>query len=325
MTEKVNSAAANAQGAAKKVNRRGISNNTQAVSRLKFHEKDAAQNGLFMAHLDSVSVEWSQSADGNSFAGLKMPRLVFTFASNHTDAKERRYAVKTLFPVESNVDTIPGGKNAWQVDALLNWTKHLLDVFYLKGRDLTPDEEDALTLTFEDYTEDENGNLQYNAVDAQDVLYGYRHIFENVAAMLNGQFNLADGATAKPCFKDGNGKPLSCWIKLLRATRNRKGDWVDVDKSKDLQFTAFVGSGAIELVKMKEGKILPPVILAIDKVKESITPKQTNKTPTVGVPGIPGMPGMTGGAVVPPVGGEFAGGAPAGAGFDPTATDDLPF
>ena len=39
----------------------------------------------------------------------------------------------------------------------------------------------------------------------------------------------------------------------------------------------------------------------------------------------PGMPGMAGGAVVPPVGGEFAAGAPAGAGFDPTATDDLPF
>ena len=67
MTEMVNGAAANAQGAAKKVNRRGISNKTQAVSRLKFHEKDAAQNGLFMAHLDSVAVEWSQSADGNSF------------------------------------------------------------------------------------------------------------------------------------------------------------------------------------------------------------------------------------------------------------------
>lgn len=198
-------------------------------------------------------------------------------------------------------------------------------MFYLKGRELTVEEENALTLTFEDYTEDENGNIEYNAVDAQEVLNGYRHIFDNVAAMLNGQFNLADGATPKPYFKDANGKPISCWIKLLRATRNRKGDWVDVDRSKDLQFTSFVGSGAIELVKMKEGKILPPVILAIDKVKESITPKQTNKTPTVGVPGIPGMPGMNGGAVVPPVGGEFGAGAPAGAGFDPTATDDLPF
>ena len=325
MTEKVNSAAANAQGAAKKVNRRGINNNTQAVSRLKFHEKDAAQNGLFMAHLDSVSVEWSQSADGNSFAGLKMPRLVFTFASNHTDAKERRYAVKTLFPIESNVDTIPNGDKAWQVDNVLNTIKHILDVFYFKGREMTIEEEDALTLDFVDFTEDENGNVEYEAVDAQAVLDGYRKMFDNAAAMLNGQFNLADGAVAKPCFKDANGKFINCWIKLLRATRNRKGDWVDVDRSKDLQFTSFVGSGAIELVKMKEGKILPPVILAIDKVKESITPKQTNKTPTVGVPGIPGMPGMTGGAVVPPVGGEFAGGAPAGAGFDPTATDDLPF
>ena len=73
---------------------------------------------------------------------------------------------------------------------------------------------------------------------------------------------------------------------------------------------------------MKEGKILPPVILSIDKVRESITPKQTNKTPTVGVPGIPGMPG---GAVVPPMGGEFTAAPSAGATFDPTATDDLPF
>ena len=160
MTEMVNGAAANAQGAAKKVNRRGISNKTQAVSRLKFHEKDAAQNGLFMAHLDSVTVEWSQSSDGNSFAGLKMPRLVFTFASNHTDAKERRYAVKTLFPIESNVETIPNGDKAWQVDNVLNSIKHVLDIFYFKGREMTVEEEDALTLDFVDFIEDENGNVE---------------------------------------------------------------------------------------------------------------------------------------------------------------------
>ena len=179
MTEMVNGAAANAQSAAKKVNRRGISNKTQAVSRLKFHEKDAAQNGLFMAHLDSVAVEWSQSADGNSFAGLKMPRLVFTFASNHTDAKERRYAVKTLFPIESNVDTIPNGDKAWQVDNVLNTIKHILDVFYFKGREMTIEEEDALALDFVDFTEDENGNVEYEAVDAQEVLDGYRKLFDN--------------------------------------------------------------------------------------------------------------------------------------------------
>ena len=32
-------------------NRRGVSNETKAVSQLKFHEKDAAQNGLFIGHL----------------------------------------------------------------------------------------------------------------------------------------------------------------------------------------------------------------------------------------------------------------------------------
>jgi hypothetical protein len=325
MTDVTSEAVAVANGAAKKVNRRGVSNKTVAAARLKFHEKDASPaNGLFMAHLDSVSVEWSQNADGNSFAGLKMPRLVVTFASNHENAKERRYVTKTFFPVESNVDTIPGGKNAWQVDAILNWTKHLLDVFYLHGRELTSAEEDALTLTFEDFTEDENGNIEYKAVDPQDVLDGYRNVFDGVAAMLNGQFNLSDGETAKPCFKDANGKAISCWIKLLRATRNRKGEWVDVDRSKDLSFTSFVGSGAVELVKMKDGKVLPPVILTIDKVKESITPKQTNKTPTVGVPGVPGMPGMAaGGTVVPPMGTEFN--SPAGSAFDPTSTDDMPF
>ena len=322
MTEKVNSAAANAQGAAKKVNRRGISNNTQAVSRLKFHEKDAAQNGLFIAHLDSVSVEWSQSADGNSFAGLKMPRLVFTFASNHADAKERRYAVKTLFPIESNVDTIPNGDKAWQVDNVLNTIKHILDVFYFKGREMTVEEEDALTLDFVDFTEDENGNVEYEAVDAQAVLDGYRKMFDNAAAMLNGQFNLADGAVAKPCFKDANGKFINCWIKLLRAVRNRKGSWVDVDKSKDLSFPSFVGNGFVEIVKMKDNQILPPVILTIDKVKESITPKDTEpKAPTIGAPGIPGMPG--GAAIVPPTNGNDMVGNYSN--FDPTANTDMPF
>ena len=322
MTDVTKEAAAVANGAVKK-NRRGISNNTVAAARLKFHEKDASPaNGLFMAHLDSVSVEWSQSGEGNSFAGLKMPRLVVTFASNHDNVKERRYVTKTFFPVESNVDTIPGGKNAWQVDALLNWTKHLLDVFYLKGRELTVEEEDALTLDFVDFTEDENGNVEYEAVDAQAVLDGYRKMFDNAAAMLNGQFNLADGAVAKPCFKDANGKFINCWIKLLRAIRNRKGSWVDVDKSKDLSFPSFVGNGFVEIVKMKDNQILPPVILTVDKVKESITPKDTEpKAPTIGAPGIPGMPG--GAAIVPPTAGNDM---MSGVGsFDPTANTDMPF
>lgn len=325
MTDVTKEAVAVANGAVKK-NRRGISNNTVAATRLKFHEKDASPaNGLFVAHLDSVSVEWSHSGEGNSFAGLKMPRLVFTFASNHTDAKERRYAVKTLFPIESNVDTIPNGDKAWQVDNVFNTIKHILDVFYFKGREMTIEEEDALSLDFVDFTEDENGNVEYEAVDAQAVLDGYRKMFDNAAAMLNGQFNLADGAVAKPCFKDANGKFINCWIKLLRAIRNRKGSWVDVDKSKDLSFPSFVGNGFVELVKMKDNQILPPVILTVDKVKESITPKDTEpKAPTIGAPGIPGMPGMPGGAaIVPPTASNDM---MAGVGsFDPTSQTDMPF
>ena len=187
---------------------------------------------------------------------------------------------------------------------------------------MTIEEEDALTLDFVDFTEDENGNVEYEAVDAQAVLDGYRKMFDNAAAMLNGQFNLADGAVAKPCFKDANGKFINCWIKLLRAIRNRKGSWVDVDKSKDLSFPSFVGNGFVEIVKMKDNQILPPVILTVDKVKESITPKDTEpKAPTIGAPGIPGMPG--GDAIVPPTAGNDM---MAGVGsFDPTSQTDMPF
>ena len=315
MTNEKESAAVVANGAAKKVNRRGINNSRHAVNRLKFHEKDAASNGLFVAHLDSVSVDWSVNAEAKAFTGLRVPRLTFTFASNHTNVNERRYIVKTLFPVESNVDTIPDGKDAWQVDNVLNWAKHILDVLYFKGREMTPEEEDALTLTFEDFTEDENGNIQYVAIEPQDVIDGYRHVFENVAAMINGTFNLADGETAKPCYKDANGNPISLWIKLLRAVRNRKGDWTNVDKGGELSFTGFVGSGAIEVVKGNN----PPAILRIDAAKESITPKQVNKTPSVGVPQ---MPGMGAGIAIP-----SASSIPNGADNSAFAgaADDMPF
>lgn len=319
MTEVKETAAAVANGAAKKHRRRGINNETRAVTRLKFHEKDAAKNGLFYGHLDSVSVEWSVSGDDKPFTGLKTPRLVFRFASNHTKVEERRWVDKTLFPIESNVDTIEGGKNEWQVTNVFAWIKHILDVFYFKGREMTEAEEEALGLTFDDVEEDADENLNYVAVDPQDVLNGYRHVFENAAAMLNGTFNLAEGETAKPVFKDANGNPISVWIKLLRATRNRKGDWVNVDKSGDLAFTAFVGNGAIEIVKGGSNPTAP-AILRIDAAKESITPKQVDKTPSVGAPTMPGMnmPGMA----VPPMGGVA--GSETNAAFA-GADGDMPF
>lgn len=258
-----------------KKGRRGVSNQTQAVAQLKFHEKDATNNGLFIGHLENVSVEWSVNADGKMFTGLKCPRLTFHFASNHTNSVEQRHVYYSVFPVESTVDTIPDGKEEWKVNNVFNWIKHILDVFYLKGRMLNEKEEEALTLPFVDY--DDNG--EYVAVDAEEVLKGYAFIFNNAVAMLNGSFGIAEGETPKPCYKDANGKPISVWMKLLRHKKVR-GEWKNVANNGDLGFDNFLGNGVIEIQKPNT----PPSILRIDISKESITPKEVKKTPTVGVP-----------------------------------------
>lgn len=306
---KTNAATVNAQTVAKKV-RRGVSNKTQAVAQLKFHEKDAAQNGLFVGHLEEVRVDWSNNADAKSFTGMSIPRLTFHFASNHTNASEKRHVYQTLFPVESNVNTIPGGSEDWRVNNVFNWIKHILDVFYLKGREMTEAEEDALSLTFEDF--DENG--EYVSVEVEDVIAGYRAIFENAAAMLNGSFELADGEVAKPVYKTSDGKYIPCWLKLLRH-KKRKGDWINVGANGDLAFDGFIGNGVVELLK----KDCPPTVLRLDLAKESITPKETKKTPTIGAPGM-GAPAM---------GGVMAGapsmGMPVDNGAFQAAGEDMPF
>lgn len=277
---KVNGATAEAP--VKRV-RRGVSNETQATSKLRFHEKDAAPNRLFMAHLHSVSVAWSEGGEGKQFEGEKIPRLVFEFASNTKDATQRRYVDKTLFPVESSVETIPGGDKDWQVNAVLTWIKHILDIYYLNGRPLTEEEEDALSLPFVDF--DDEGN--YISVDVKEVLSGYAQLFNNVAAIMNGTFNLADGETPKPCFRDANGAYIRCWIKLLRHIK-AKGEWKNVSNG-DLSFTQFVGTGAIELAPQANSQ---PKILSVDESKESITPKEIKKAPS-----IPGMADMAGGVM----------------------------
>lgn len=306
---KTNAATVNAQTVAKKV-RRGVSNKTQAVAQLKFHEKDAAQNGLFVGHLEEVRVDWSNNADAKSFTGMSIPRLTFHFASNHANASEKRHVYQTLFPVESNVNTIPGGSEDWRVNNVFNWIKHILDVFYLKGREMTETEEDALSLTFEDF--DENG--EYVSVEVEDVIAGYRAIFENAAAMLNGSFELADGETAKPVYKTSDGKFIPCWLKLLRH-KKRKGDWINVGANGDLAFDGFIGNGVVELLK----KDCPPTVLRLDLAKESITPKETKKTPTIGAPGM--------GA--PAIGGVMAGaptmGMPVDNGAFQAAGEEMPF
>lgn len=308
-------AATEAQGNAakdvKKKLRRGVSNATQAVAQLRFHEKDAAQNGLFVGHLESVTVDWSQSENSKSFPNMKVPRLTFHFESNHPNISERRHVYQTLFPVESNIDTIPGGSQEWMVNNVMNWIKHILDVFYLKGRQLTEEEEDALSLPFIDY--DEEGN--YVALDPEEVLNGYRQLFENAAAMLNGNWNLADGETAKPVYKTADGKPINVWMKLLRH-KKRKNEWVNVAQNGELGFDTFIGNGCIEIMKGQN----PPTILRLDLAKESITPKEVKKAPNLG--GIAGNPLMAGGAVM--AGGVPSMGAQGSEAFN-AAQDDMPF
>ena len=299
-------------GAPTKRNRRGISNETKAVRQLTFHEKDAAQNGLFLGHLEDVKIDWAVAKEASSFAGLKMPYLTFHFASQHSKSEEQRHYYHTLFPVESTVATIQGGSDEWRVNSMLSFLKHMLDVLYLRGRQLTEEEEDALTLPFCDC--DEEGN--YVMVEPQVVLDGYGAIFSNIVAMFNGSFNLPEGETPKPVYKDANGKPIVIWMKLLRHKKTKKG-WVNVTQNGELGFDSFVGAGCIELFK---GTGTLPAVLRLDPSKESITPKETKKEPTLGGQG---LPGMMGGAVIPsamPTGMPMDNSA-----FSAAGAEDMPF
>ena len=294
--------------ATQKKARRGVSNKTQAVAQLKFHEKDAAQNGLFVGHLEEVRVDWSTSEDNKDFPGISLPRLTFHFASNHVNVSEKRHVYQTLFPVPSNVNTIPGGTEEWKVNNVFNWIKHILDVFYLKGRELTLVEEEALSLPFDDT--DDNGD--YVALDPEDVVAGYRVIFENATAMLNGYFGKEGDEVSKATYKTADGKFIPCWLKLLRH-KKRKNDWVNVTTNGDLGFDSFIGNGVVELMK----KDSPASVLRLDLAKESITPKETKKQPTIGAP-------MMGGGVM--AGTEtIMGGYGAGVDSAMAADNDMPF
>ena len=269
MEENVKTTGAAAEAPAKK-RRRGVSNETQAVNQLKFHEKDATNFGLFVGHLDEVRVDWSVNADGKTFTGLKVPRLTLHFASMHANVNERRHVYQTLFPVESSVDTMPGGKDEWRVNSVINWIKHMLDVLYLKGRPMTEAEENALVLDVDDFDEDTG---EYKPVEPEDVIKAYAALFTNAAAMLNGTFG--ENASGKPCYKDANGNFIKLYMKLLRH-KKRKNEWINVGQNGDLAFDSFIGAGVIEILKPNT----PPAILRVDFARESITPKQIKKEPT---------------------------------------------
>lgn len=288
---------------------RGINNETRAVVRKKFDEKrDAVKaNGLFIGHLDNVEVSWAtlkEDANIPQFAGLAVPYLTFTFASNEDNVNDRKYTTVRFGAVESNVETIPGGKSEWKVNVVFQFMKHIYEVFVLKGRNMTEAEEDALTLPFEDFEDNGEGGYQYVSLDAEVILAGYKTLFENYVKLINN-----DG---KPYYKTANGGILPIWMKLLRFIR-AKNEWKSVlsgNQAGELAFPTFIGEGVIELFDANKQPSIK-----IDIHKESIIFKEEAmkaKTPNVGgaiaggvAPGAPINPAFGGAPSNPAFGGEF--------------------
>lgn len=289
----------------KKVIRRGISNETRGTVRLKFDTRDAKSNGLFLAHLEEVKVSTFVPGEDKtgmpSFNGLEVPRLTLTFASNEEEVSKRRYAVLQFNAVESTALTIPGKSEEWKVNLVFDWIKHILNVFVLKGRQMTAQEEEALSLDFVDF--DENG--EYVTVDPQVVLSSWNKLFTNFENIMNRG---RDGE--KPYYKTADNKNIALWIKLIRYFKARN-EWKEVNRG-DLSFPQFVGEGAIEIY---QANVMPSIKL--DITREKIAPMNLTKkeAPNFQAPAAPGGVDMM--SQFSPVS-EFGGGPV------PPA-DDLPF
>lgn len=300
-----------AEGQVKKVNRRGIGT-ARGTTRLKFSHEQANRNGLFIGHLDSVVVSMIQIGDDKtgmpSFNGLEIPKLTITFASNEEDANKRHYQTLTFTAVESNANTIPGGKEEWKVNSVFDWLKHIFNVYVLKGRDLTDDEAAALSLSFEDF--DEQG--EYVSIEPENVIAGWKTLFENFENIMNR------GRDGQPYYKSKDGKNIAVWLKMLRYIKTNKKGWNPINNG-DLSFPSFVGEGCIEIYKQNT----PPSI-RVDSVKEAIIPMNIEKPkqPNMLAPGMAaGMAPAMGGVPVtdPMVGADNFGG------IATEAAEDMPF
>lgn len=305
-------AAAEAPVETKKVSRRGIGS-ARGTTRLKFSHEQAKQNGLFLGHLDSVVVSMIQIGEDKtgmpSFNGLEIPKLTITFASNEEEVNKRHYQPLTFTAVESNANTIPGGKEEWKVNSVFDWLKHILNVFVLKGRELTEEEEAALSLSYEDF--DEQG--EYSPVEPEVVIAGWKTLFENFENIMNR------GREGQPYFKTKDGKNVALWLKMLRYIKTPKKGWQPVNNG-DLSFPSFVGEGCVEIYKQNT----PPSI-RIDSVKEAIIPMNVEKAKAPNMP-TPGAGAMTAGMGGIPVVDPMVGG---GNGFNANigieAAEDMPF
>ena len=264
----------------KKVSRRGLGS-ARGTARLKFGNDQAKPNGLFLGHLEEVkysTITIGEDKTGMpSFNGFEIPKLTLTFASNEEDPNKRHYVSKTFTAVESNVNTIPGGKEEWKVNSVFDWLKHVLNVYYLKGRELTDEEATALSLTFEDF--DEQG--EYVSVDTEIVINAWKVLFENFENIMNR------GKDGKPVYHDKNNKFIPVWLKLLRYVKSRKS-WTPINNG-DLSLPQFVGEGCIEIYQQNA---IPSI--KIDLVKETILIMNVEKPKTPNMPAVGGIAPMMG-------------------------------
>lgn len=283
----------------KVIKRRGIVT-AQAVNRKKFSHQDAKPCGLFLAHLEEINIQDVDFSENNagapSFSGLKVPRISFVFCTNEENPSDRKYYTHSFLAVESTVKTAPGGDNAYQVDTILSYFNHLIDVYYCKGvsiaEKLTPEQQEKLTLPIEDYDYDKN---EYLLVEPEDVIKGWKQLFENVKEFME------TGNDGKPVYKNKDGKSYPVWLKLLRYIKTGKGKnkkWNEVNNG-ELGLPRFVGEGVIELFRAQT-----PPSMRINYITERLEPMviQEDK-PTTKMPVVPG-----GVSVETP--GSFAGEAP---------------
>lgn len=289
----------------KKVSHRGLGS-ARGTARLKFGNDQAKPNGLFLGHLEEVkysTITIGEDKTGMpSFNGFEIPKLTLTFASNEEDPNKRHYVSKTFTAVESNVNTIPGGKEEWKVNSVFDWLKHVLNVYYLKGRELTDEEATALSLTFEDF--DEQG--EYVSVDTEIVINAWKVLFENFENIMNR------GKDGKPVYHDKNNKFIPVWLKLLRYVKSRKS-WTPINNG-DLSLPQFVGEGCIEIYQQNA---IPSI--KIDLVKETILIINVEKPKTPNMPAVGGMPPMMGGVAIDQTMN------PMGTDISSQTIDDMPF
>lgn len=289
----------------KKVSRRGLGS-ARGTARLKFANDQAKPNGLFLGHLEEVkysTITIGEDKTGMpSFNGFEIPKLTLTFASNEEDPNKRHYVSKTFTAVESNVNTVPGGKEEWKVNSVFDWLKHVLNVYYLKGRELTDEEATALSLTFEDF--DEQG--EYVSVDTEIVINAWKVLFENFENIMNR------GKDGKPVYHDKNNKFIPVWLKLLRYIKNKKS-WTPINNG-DLSLPQFVGEGCIEIYQQNA---IPSI--KIDLVKETILIMNVEKPKTPNMPAVGGMAPMMGGVAIDQTMN------PMGTDISSQTIDDMPF